>query len=432
MGEGDWSARPAVWAGVECSRLRVRRRVVDQLELTGHAGQAGQMELLADLGAAAVRYPVLWERVAPHGLRQADWSWTDERLGMLRSFGIRPIAGLLHHGGGPRGMSILHPGFPAAFGRFAGAVARRYPWIDAYLPINEPLTTARFSGLYGRWQPHGRSAAVFAQLILAQCLAIRAAADAIRAVQPGASLIVNEDVGRTFSTDLLAGQAAFVNERRWLTWDLLLGRVDRQHPMFTHLATGPERARELADLVDRPCPPDLLGIDHYVTSDRYLDDRVGRAPELARVQPDGDRYVDIDAVRIPGLPVAGIRAAIADTWQRYGQPMILAEVSLAGGAMDQVAWWWEAWEAASTARTAGIPIEAVTAWAVFGATDWHSTLTTADGRYEPGCFDVRMSPPTLRPVGRAVQAAATGRGSTGPRLAGWWQTDDRFIRLGAA
>ena len=25
----------------------------------------------------------------------------------------------------------------------------RYPWIDAYTPVNEPLTTARFSGLYG-------------------------------------------------------------------------------------------------------------------------------------------------------------------------------------------------------------------------------------------------------------------------------------------
>jgi dTDP-4-dehydrorhamnose reductase len=423
--------RPEVWLGVECSRLRVGRRTVDQLELTGHAARTEHIALLASLGATAVRYPVLWERVAPRGLAHADWRWSDERLTMLRALGVRPVVGLLHHGNGPRGMSLLHPGFPAAFGRFAGAVARRYPWIDSYVPINEPITTARFSGLYGLWQPHGRSDDVFAQVLLAQCLAIRAAMDAIRGVTPDARLIVNDDVGRTFSTDALAAEAAFANERRWLAWDLLLGRVDPRHPMYPSLARSPDRIRELADLADRPCPPDLLGLDHYVTSDRYLDHRVERfAP--AQDQPEGHRYVDVEAVRIDGLPRAGVECAIADMWQRYGRPMALTEVSLSGPPRDQVAWWHEAWGAAVRARETGVRMEAVTAWAIFGATDWHSLFQTSEGRYEPGCIDVRSDPPTWRPVARAVRATALRLPAGKPRRDGWWHRPDRFIDRRAA
>ena len=100
-----------------------------------------------------MRYPVLWERVAPDGLSTADWAWTDERLGLLRESGIRPIATLLHHGSGPRATHLLDPRFPEKFAAYAAAVAARYPWIDDYTLVNEPLTTARFSALYGHWYP---------------------------------------------------------------------------------------------------------------------------------------------------------------------------------------------------------------------------------------------------------------------------------------
>src|SRR5690349_22713739 len=34
--------------------------------------------------------------------------------------GLQPVVGLLHHGFGPAGRDPLDPGWPAAFGRFAG------------------------------------------------------------------------------------------------------------------------------------------------------------------------------------------------------------------------------------------------------------------------------------------------------------------------
>src|SRR5690606_2090325 len=146
-----------IWGGVECTVNRVRNEYFDQLERSGHATRIEDLEQFAELGIRTLRYPVLWERVAPQGIERADWSWSDARLARLRELGIEPIVGLLHHGSGPRSKSLVDPKFPEALARYARAVAERYPWVTYYTPINEPLTTARFSALYGHWYPHARS-----------------------------------------------------------------------------------------------------------------------------------------------------------------------------------------------------------------------------------------------------------------------------------
>src|SRR5215210_4059267 len=159
-----------LWGGVECTHNRVGDRYFDQLDRTGHGARIEDLDLIADTGIRAIRYPVLWERVAPSGL-EPDWRWADERLRRVRDLGMRPIVGLLHHGSGPPTTSLLDPGFPAKFAAYARAFAERYPWVDAYAPINEPLTTARFAGLYGIWHPHGTDEATFARAFINQCRA---------------------------------------------------------------------------------------------------------------------------------------------------------------------------------------------------------------------------------------------------------------------
>jgi dTDP-4-dehydrorhamnose reductase len=82
-------------------------------------------------------------------------------LNRLRELGIEPIVGFVHHGSGPAGTHLLDPAFGAGLAAYAGAFAERYPWIRRYTPINEPLTTARFSALYGVWYPHLRDDRAF-------------------------------------------------------------------------------------------------------------------------------------------------------------------------------------------------------------------------------------------------------------------------------
>ena len=138
-----------MWGGVECTINRVGNTYFDQLKRNGHALRLSDLAHFAELGIQKIRYPIQWERIAPNGLAQANWSWADERLERLQELGITPIVGLTHHGSGPRSTSLIEPSFAEGLAQFAGAVAERYPWVEYYTPVNEPLTTARFSGLYG-------------------------------------------------------------------------------------------------------------------------------------------------------------------------------------------------------------------------------------------------------------------------------------------
>ncbi|MFC7610595.1 hypothetical protein [Teichococcus aestuarii] len=276
-------ARPVeVWGGVEASIVRIGERWRDQAVETGHRARPEDLERIAALGIGTLRYPVLWESVAPRHPEERDWSWHDERLGRLRRLGISVIAGLLHHGSGPRYTSLLDPLFPEKLAAHAEAVALRYPWVRHFTPVNEPLTTARFSGLYGHWYPHRSDAPAFLRALVNQCRGVVLAMQAIRRVTPEASLVQTEDLGRTFATPLLQYQAAFENERRWLSFDLLCGRVGPLHRLYAFMRANGIAAAELDWLRANARPPDILGMNHYLTSDRYLDERLEAYPASAQ------------------------------------------------------------------------------------------------------------------------------------------------------
>ena len=425
---GD-SARPLeMWGGLECSVVRLGDDLVDQVRLTGHHDRPQDIDDFAALGIKAIRYPVLWERVAPGHLERADWRWPDERLGRLRELGVTPIVGLLHHGNGPRHTELTAPDFATKFAAYAARVAERYPWVDAYTPINEPLTTARFCGLYGHWHPHARDRRVFARILVNQVHATRLAMRAIRAVNPVARLIQTEDLGKAHSTPRLAYQAEFENERRWLTFDLLSGRVDRHHPLWAYLArAGVER--DLEEILADPCPPDILGIDHYLTSERFLDDRVERYPGWSHTRNDRDAYADIEAIRVVAEGVRGFEQLAADAWERYRLPLASTEAHNACTREEQLRWLKEIWDGATRLRKSGVDIRAVTAWALLGAYDWNSLMTRRVGFYESGVFDLRAGGrPRPTALARMVRDLATRGDADHPALdaPGWWHRQERF------
>jgi dTDP-4-dehydrorhamnose reductase len=333
---------------------------------------------------------------------------------------------LLHHGYGPVDVDPFAPDYPQRFARFARLVVERYPGIDL-LPLNEPLTTARFGALYGHWWPHRRDDRTFVRLLIQQCLAIRAATRAVRKLGSGATVIASEDLGVTHGTDATLVAVEFDNHRRWLTWDLLEGRVDERHPLWRYLRSVPEAAEGLDILAADPEPPDILGIDHYITSDRYLDLRTELFPPRFRGEGHGMYFADVEAVRVEGANVRPFSRAIEEAWARYRKPLVLAEVQLAGDPASAVAWWDEAVGAAHAARSKGVDLRAVTAWAVFGACDWSSLLTRDEGDYEPGPFDIRAWPPVATPLAAAVRATSLGTRTAGAAADGWWRHPDRIL-----
>ncbi|MES3025684.1 MAG: sugar nucleotide-binding protein [Pseudomonadota bacterium] len=420
---------PELWGGLECTVNRVGDNYFSQVERNGHATREDDIARFASLGIKAIRYPVLWERTAPDGIATADWSWPDARLPALRAAGIAPIAGLVHHGSGPPHTSLVDPAFPEQLAEFAGAVAARYPWLSHYTPVNEPLTTARFSGLYGLWYPHGRDDRSFITALLNQCKAVVLSMRAIRRVNPHACLVQTDDLGKTYSTPEMAGVAHFYNERRWLAWDLLCGMVDEAHAMWPYLAGHGTDPHAVLWFRDNPCPPDIVGVNYYVTSERWLDHRPERFPEHFRGEVGGRACADVETARALATPTPGIGPLLREIWERYRLPLAVTEAHIAANREDQLRWLLEIWQAGARARADGVDLRAVTVWSLLGSFDWNSLVTEANDYYEPGPYDVRSPLPRPTAVAALMRELAAGRAASHPVLhgQGWWRRPGRLL-----
>ena len=436
MSQHDESALE-IWGGIECTVNRVGDRYHRQMVQSGHHQRPDDIGRVASLGIRTLRYPVLWEDVAPDGVEHADWRWTDERLDLLRQHGIRPIVGLLHHGSGPPDTSLITPDFPERFAKYAAAVAARYPWVSDYTPVNEPVTTARFSALYGQWFPHRRDDVSFVRAVLNQCRATVLAMQAIRRVNPEARLIQTEDLGKTFSRRNLAYQARFDNQRRWLGWDLLCGRVGGRHPLRRYLIDSGATQAELDWFRANACPPDIIGINHYVTSSRYLHQEESWCPRERWGGNGIEHYADAEAVRAMTGRAFGIETVLREAWERYAIPLAVTEVHLGCSRDEQLRWLYEVWGVARKCRRQGIDVRAITPWALFGSFDWDSLVTECRQHYEPGAFDVRgpgrPRETALADLIRTMAKSGTDDGIITDRFPGiaapgWWRRKSRLLR----
>jgi dTDP-4-dehydrorhamnose reductase len=413
-----------LWGGVECTVNRVSNQYFDQLEYSGHRERIEDLDLIAGLGVTALRYPVLWERVEQQE-GHLDFGWADTRLSRLRALGVEPIAGLVHHGSGPSHTSLVNPCFPAKLAAYAGRVAEQYPWLQKFTPVNEPLTTARFSGLYGHWYPHGRDDRTFVQALLTECKAVVLSMESIRRVNPGALLVQTEDMGFTRSTESLRYQADFENERRWLSLDLLAGRVTARHPLYSYLRRAGSSVRDLAFFEEHPCPADILGINYYVTSERFLDSRLSLYPPHMLGGNGRHTYVDVEAVRVCSDGLVGPARILSDAHKRYGKPVAITEAHIGCSPAQQASWLSYVWRAALDARDRGVDVPAVTVWALLGAFGWDRLVTQAGGSYEPGVFDLAEGFPRETELTHFVRSLARGeRLETEP---GWWTRPERLL-----
>src|SRR5450830_1745161 len=233
--------------------------------------------------------------------------------------------------------------------------------------------------------------------------------------QPPRPTGADDDLGKTWSTPPLADVADFYNERRWLGWDLLCGKVDRGHPLWPWLLRAGARPQELLWFAQHRCPPDLIGVNYYITSERWLDHDPARFPGLRADTVCGRPCVDVEAVRAMPEPPPGIGPLLEEVWQRYGLPIAVTEAHLDAGREDQLRWLTEIWQSAEAVRARGVDLRAVTAWSLLGAFDWNSLVTRQDGYYESGAFDTRFSPPRATAVARLLQqlaASATAHAHT--------------------
>lgn len=416
-----------VWGGIECTVHRLGNSFGDQLHRNGHHIRVDDLKLIAQLGIKTLRYPVIWERIAPHGLAKANWSWSDERLELLKELGITPIAGLLHHGSGPSYTSLIDRDFPQKFTEFAVTVAERYPWLEFFTPINEPLTTARFSCLYGVWYPHLKSDQAFSIAVLNQCKATILAMQEIKKIIPAAKLLQTEDFGKCHGTQNLQYQCDFENDRRWVSLDALTGNLKNNVTMWTFFQKiGKIPESELTFFTDNPYVPDIIGVNHYITSERFLDEDRKKYPQWSHAGNGRHSYSDVDILRADIHKREGHYNIIKSVAERYNLPIALTEVHLGSSREAQLRWFMEAYGACKQLQADGVDVRGITAWSLLGAFDWNSLLTQNNNFYEPGAFDIRSGIPRPTAVAHLIKQLCENKLASHPLLQadGWWKNTE--------
>ncbi len=429
MAKNIFMSQLEVWGGIECTINRVNNDFFDQLEFAGHYDRPSDLDLVASCGIKALRFPVLWEKHQPRLRDKISWDWSERSLKKMMHHDITPIVGLLHHGSGPAFTDLLDPDFPNLFADYAYQVAKKFPFIEYYTPINEPLTTARFSGLYGHWYPHKKNSHDFARMLLNQLKGIVLAMKKIRLINRNAKLVQTEDLGKTYSTPVLQYQADFENIRRWLTYDFLFGKVNAQHPMYQYLLYLGFKAKELCFFIDTPCPPHIVGTNYYITSERFLDDRIENYPFAKIGGNERHQYVDVEAIRVKHQSESGLEMLLKECWDRYHKEIAVTEIHLNCSSHQQLSWFKQSFDACVKLKKQGLNIKAITAWALLGAFGWSKLVTSGKDQYESGVFDVMSGTPTPTLLYNLIRSYTdpAQKKIPVPEEPGWWQMDSRFL-----
>ncbi len=430
MAKNMFMFQPEIWGGIECTINRVNNNFFDQLEFAGHYDRLSDIDLIASCGIKTLRIPVLWEKHQPSLDSNISWEWAEKLLNKTKEHGITPIVGLIHHGSGPAFTALSHPDFPELFAEYAYRVARRFPFIEYYTPINEPLTTARFSGLYGHWYPHKKDSYEFAKMLLNQLKGIILAMKKIRRVNKNAKLVQTEDLGKTYSTATLKYQADFENARRWVTYDLLFGKINDHHPMYQYFLFLGIEEKDLSFFVENPCPPQILGINYYITSERFLDEQVANYPHYPVGGNGRHEYVDVEAIRIQHNSDYGLGLLLSECWERYKTTIVITEIHLNCYREQQLRWFKQAFESCVQLNRKGLRIKAITAWALLGSYGWNKLVTEGKDQYESGAFDLRSGEPRPTALYYMIKSYNKEEKKKFPAAEdpGWWQMNSRFIK----
>lgn len=193
QGQGMDTAGPdmfGIMAGFECAtQLRRDGSRHDFIAATRHDALARlDYALLADRGIATARDGLRWHLIEQEPGR-FDWSSMESQLEADGETGVTVIWDLFHYGW-PAWTSPLELEFVQRFAEFAAAAARRLGPGGHYTPVNEISFLSWGGGEAGFLPPFRNDCA--RELKAIYCDAAIAAAQAIRAVDPGAVLFTSE------------------------------------------------------------------------------------------------------------------------------------------------------------------------------------------------------------------------------------------------
>lgn len=352
---------------------RLGHRKLDEYELTQHYEHwRDDLALAAEAGAGFVRWGIPWYLVEPLP-GEFDWRWLDQVAEHTQALGLRVVVDLMHYGT-PLWLEnqFLNAAYPERIARYAREVAARYAGVwDDFTPLNEPVINAIYCGETATWPPYLEGQDGFVKLMMALARGMVRTQQEIASVNPSARF-VHVDAGFRWEGDGGPVPLELLEERRFLSLDLITGRVDEVHPLRSYLATYGVTDTDLAWFAANAVVPDVVGVNYYpaFTTVRHLDDG-GTAPVEAGT--------------------TGLRDLLTLYWQRYGLPLAVTETSRGGSVESRLEWLGESLAEVRAMRAEGVPVLGYTWFPFFTLVDWlyrHNAKTPDDWFIHMGLVDL--------------------------------------------
>jgi len=349
----DSSVFQSFWmGGFECSTHRLPRRKamgrfagvrLDLIASTRHDEFA--LEDYGRLQAAGVRTArdgVRWHLIEKAPVRY-DFSSLIPMLRAARETKTQIIWDLLHYGW-PDGLNIWGAAFVDRFARFARATAEvilEETGTPIFVtPVNEISFVSWGGGDAGFLNPFGkgRGPELKAQLVRAAIAAI----EAVREVDPGARIchaepIIHIAADPDYPEEAPAAEA--YRQSQFQAWDMLGGRL-------------------CPELGGRPEYLDLLGVNYY-SNNQWIHQDPNTPPSRRRK----------DVLLLPSHPLhRPIREMLREVYERYRQPVFLAETGTEGEARPS--WLRYIGQEARAASAAGVELEGLCLYPITDYPGW--------------------------------------------------------------
>ncbi|MCA1596564.1 MAG: family 1 glycosylhydrolase, partial [Chloroflexi bacterium] len=353
---------------------------VDEMEKCGHYQHWKEdFDLVKEMGIEYLRYgpPYYKTHLGPE---KYDWSFSDETFNYLKHLDIIPIVDLCHFGLPDWLGNFQNRDWPHHFKEYATAFAKRYPWIYFYTPVNEIYITATFSGQWGWWNERLTSDRAFVTALTNCCKSTILAMDAILKLDHERYFIQSESSEYFHASHPnILGQAEFLNQKRFLSLDLIYS-YDVSATMYQYLTdngmTRDEYSMFQQHQLKSHC---IMGNDYYVTNEHL-------------VQEDG--------TTVAAGEIFGYYVITHQYYERYGLPVMHTETNISGDAA--VPWLRKEWANMLRLRGDGVPVVGFTWYSLTDQVDWDSALREDAGRVNPlGLYDLDRK---QRPVGAAYKS----------------------------
>ena len=368
--------------GIECSyptigQGRIRRDLLDECGHYVHWRK--DLQLVHALGLKVLRYGLPYHRMHL-GIGQYDWSFADEVMQEIKRLHITPIVDLLHFGLPDWLGNFQNPEFPVRFAAYAGAVARRYPWVRFYTPVNEIYVCAKFSGKEGKWNEQLTSDNGFVTALKHLVAANTLACHAIARQRPDAVIVQSESA--EYVHEVKAEKSADIalnNQLRFLALDLLYAHAPDANVMCYLLDNGMTREEYAWNMRGEPPGYQVMGNDYYGRNETML-------------LPDGSSASCED--------VLGWYQITLQYYHRYKKPVMHTETNNFN-ATTAPNWLWKQWVNVLRMRADGVPVLGFTWYSLIDQIDWDVALAQKHGTVNAcGLYDMNRNP---RPVAAAYR-----------------------------